>query len=44
MVNTVSHDEISTVFLITSDMYIKTMFDGWSNFIFNTDKFHVGYK
>ena len=44
MVNSTTDEEISTVFYITSDMYIKTMFDGWSNAIFNTDKYHVGYK
>jgi hypothetical protein len=44
MVNSIAHDEISTVFLVTSDMYIKTMFDGWSNFIFNSNKYHVSYK
>ena len=44
MVNTITHEEINTVFYITSDMYIKTMFDGWIDSIFNREQYHVGYK
>jgi len=44
MVNSTTDEEISTVFYITSDMYIKTMFDGWMNAIFDKDNYYVGYK
>ena len=44
MVNMVTHDEISTVFYITSDMYIKTMFDSWMNAIFDKELYYTGWK
>ena len=44
MVNVVTDEEISTVFYITSDMYIKTMFDGWMNAIFDRDTHYAGYR
>jgi hypothetical protein len=44
MVNIVTHDEISTVFYVTSDMYIKTMFDSWMNAIFDKELYYTGWK
>ena len=44
MVNTVTDEEITTVFYITSDMYIKTMFDSWMNEIFDKKTYYAGYK
>jgi len=42
--NTITDEEINMVFLVTSDMYIKTMFDNWIDEIFNAKDYLVGYK
>jgi len=44
MVNNHTDEEITTVFRLTSDMYIKTMFDSWQQAIFDVDNYYVGYK
>ena len=36
--------DITTVFYITNDMYIKTMFDGWMDHIFDSDGYRANYK
>ena len=36
--------EVSMSFLLTSDFYIKTMFDTWLENIFDTENYYVGYK
>jgi hypothetical protein len=42
--NNITDEEINMVFLVTSDMYIKTMFDNWIDEIFNAKDYLVGYK
>lgn len=42
--NNLADEEINMVFLVTSDMYIKTMFDSWANTIFNAKDYTVGWK
>jgi len=44
MPNSIIQEEINTVFYVTSDMYIKTMFDSWLDYIFDRDNYHVGFK
>jgi hypothetical protein len=44
MPNSITQEEINTVFYVTSDMYIKTMFDSWLDYIFDRDNYHVGFK
>ena len=36
--------EVTMSFLLTSDFYIKTMFDTWMENIFDTESYYVGYK
>jgi len=36
--------EVTMSFLLTSDYYIKTMFDTWLENIFDTENYYVGYK
>ncbi len=44
MPNAATQEDLSTVFYVTSDMYIKTMFDGWLDAIFDRENYHVGFK
>ena len=36
--------EVSMSFILTSDFYIKNMFDTWLENIFDTENYYVGYK
>jgi len=36
--------EVAMSFILTSDFYIKTMFDTWLENIFDTESYYVGYK
>ena len=36
--------EVTMSFILTSDFYIKTMFDTWLENIFDTESYYVGYK
>jgi hypothetical protein len=36
--------EVAMSFILTSDFYIKTMFDTWMENIFDTENYYVGYK
>ena len=42
--NMISDEEINMVFMITNDMYIKVMFDNWSDEIFNARDYRLGWK
>jgi len=37
-------EDISMTFLLTNDMYMKKMFDDWSESIIDDDKYILGYK
>ena len=39
-----SDGDLTTVFYITNDMYMKTMFDTWMNYILNTSRYRANYK
>ena len=36
--------DLNTIFYVTNDMYMKTMFDTWMNYVFNTSNYRANYK
>lgn len=38
------NEEVTCTFLLTNDYYMKTLFDGWLEKVFDTDKYHAKFK
>lgn len=36
--------DVNMTFILTNDMYIKSMFDAWSSSIIDVDNYNLGYK
>ena len=37
------HEDVSCIFNVTNDMYVKKIFDAWQNLVINADTYHIQY-